>query len=371
VEDAGLEKVQRARVWGEFCELLEKAGAVLLREDLDTSLFDRAEGHRYLARLLRAGLFAFAENPGPLHPVFGAMPEGVKMGLDNPDNYYLSASVDPAYDYRIRGTRGTIHYMSFAAQHMNFAARDTISGGAGHLNDAELAYEPDGSFEIVASQQPQPGNWLRMTPHTRQILLRQTFLHRHRETPVAVDIECLQCDGPAPPLEPERVEGMLKGGALYAIGAAQWFADWVLGFLQHAPLNDFHLPELEKHLLMGGDPNVRMWLGMWKLAPDQALVIDATPPKCDYWNFQLGNIWAESLDHRTRRVHVNSGSAAYRDDGSFRLVVAHEDPGNVDNWIDTAGHHHGTMALRWVRTDHHPRPAVRVARLADLKAGDD
>ncbi len=49
------------------------------------------------------------------------------------------------------------------------------------------------------------------------------------------------------------------------------------------------------------------------------------------------------------------GSAMYamRDDGSFQLVVAHEDPGHP-NWINTAGHHHGTVALRWVRTDAHP-----------------
>jgi hypothetical protein len=109
-----------------------------------------------------------------------------------------------------------------------------------------------------------------------------------------------------------------------------------------------------------------MWLGVWNLAPDEALVIDAVPPKCDYWNFQLGNIWAESLDYRHRNVHVNSGGATYRDDGSFRLVVAHEDPG-VPNWIDTAGHHHGTMALRWVRTDAHPKPQSQVMKLADVK----
>ena len=360
--------IMNGDTWTEFCELLKQAGAVLQREDLDTTLFDRAEGHRYLGRLLRAGLFSAAENPGPLHPVFRTMPDGVKMGLDNPDNYYVSASVSPEYDYRIRGTRGTIHYMSFAAQDQNFAVRERIVGGAGHLNDAELEYGPDGTFEILASRNEQPGNWLRMTEHTAMILLRQTFLHRDKEVPVTVEIECLQADAPPPPLDPERVDGMLKMGALYAAGASQWFADWVVGFLEQAPVNDFHLPDLEKHLLMGGDPNIRMWLGVWKLASDESLVIDATPPRCDYWNFQLGNIWAESLDYRNRRVHVNSGGAVYREDGSFRMVVSGEDPG-VDNWIDTAGHHHGTMALRWVRTDAHPRPTVRVAKIDDVRGG--
>ncbi len=365
-----LAKVDSAEAWSDFCDLLKKAGNVLLREDLETTTFDKGEGLRYLARLVRAGLLSFVENPGPLHPVFATMPSGVKMGLDNPDNYYLSASVNPANTYRIRGTRGTIHYLSFAAQNQNFAARDKITGGAGHLNDAELEIGADGRFEIIASQKEHPGNWLRMTEHTRQILLRQTFLHRNKEQPVEVEIECLEADGPPPPLDPAEMPGRLLGGAMYALGCASWFADWVMDFLNHAAVNDFHLPDIEKHRVMGGDPNIRMWLGRWELGPDQALIIEATPPRCDYWNFQLGNIWAESLDFRTRPVHVNSGSAVYRKDGSFRLVVAHEDPG-VPNWIDTAGHHHGVMALRWVRTDSHPKPAVRVTTLEAVRAARD
>jgi hypothetical protein len=146
----------------------------------------------------------------------------------------------------------------------------------------------------------------------------------------------------------------------------------VVEFLEIAPVNDFHLPDTEKHRVMGGDPNVRMWLGRWKLATDEVLVIDATPPECHYWNFQLANIWAESLDFENRNVHINSGQALYREDGSFRLIVSHEEAGKDPagaNWIDTAGHEHGVMALRWVRTDAHPRPEVRLMKIADVRAG--
>ena len=368
------EKIGNAEAWSDFCELLKKAGDVILRDDLDTSEFDRGEGLRYLSRLLRAGLFSFMENPGPEYPVFRAMPDGVRMGLDNPDNYYVSASVNPGFDYRIRGKRETIHYLSFAAQNQNFAARDKITGGAGHLNDSELELDENGFFEIRVSQKEQPGNWLRMTENTRQILIRQTFLDRNNEKPVEAEIECLQSEGAPPPLDPERAKGALMGSALYAIGCAQWFADWVVEFLEIAPINDFHLPDTEKHRVMGGDPNVRMWLGRWKLAPNEALVIEATPPDCHYWNFQLANIWAESLDFKNLNVHINSGQALYRQDGSFRLIVSHEEAGEDlagANWIDTAGHEHGVMALRWVRTDAHPRPEVRLMKIADVRAGLD
>jgi hypothetical protein len=374
-DDEAIRKVETAEAWHEFCDLLKKAGDVLLRDELEPTTFDRGEGLRYLSRLVRAGLISFAEATGPEHPVFRTMPEMVKMGLDNPDNFYRSASVDPRYDYRLRGKRGTIHYLSFAAQNQNFAARSKITGGAGHLEDSELELGPDGSFEIVASQQEQPGNWLRMNPDTKQILVRQTFLDRLAEQPVEIEIECLGAGdgaggvGPPPPLDPARVPGSLLGSAMYAIGCAQWFYDWVIGYREQAPDNAFHLPPLEKHLHMGGDPNIRMWLGFWKLAPDEALVIEVTPPKCDYWNLQLGNLWAESLDYHFHRTHVNSGQAVLEDDGSVRIVVAHEDPGIPGcNWLDTAGHHHGTMGVRWVRADEHPKPETRVVKLAELRA---
>ncbi len=364
--DEALRKVESGEAWAEFCDLLKKAGDVLLREELEPSLFDRAEGLRYLSRLTRAGLLSFAEATGPTTPVFRTMPEGVKMGLDNPDNFYRSASVNPDLTYRIRGRRGSIHYLSFAAQDQNFAARERITGGAGHLEDSELELGPDGRFEIVASQKEHPGNWLRMSPATKQILVRQTFLDRLSEQPVEVAIECVGHDGPPPPLDPARVPGQLLGSALYALGCAQWFYDWVTDFREHAPVNAFHLPPMEKHLHMGGDPNIRMWLGAWKLEPDEALVIEVTPPRCHYWNLQLGNIWAESLDFEFRRTHVNSGQAVLEPDGSVRIVVAHEDPG-LPNWLDTAGHHHGTMGVRWVRADRHPEPACRVVKLAELR----
>ncbi len=365
--DDPVRKVETAEAWTEFCEILKKAGDVILREELEPSTFDRAEGLRYLTRLMRAGLYSFAEGLGPEHPVLGTMPEMVKMGLDNPDNYYRSVSVNPEHDYRIRGRRGSIHYLSFAAQNQNFAKKDRITGGAGHLEDSELALEPDGSFEIIASQKEQPGNWLRMNPDTKQILIRQTFLDRSTEQPVEATVECIGHDGPPPPLDPAGVPGQLMGSALYAIGCAQWFYDWVIGFRNNAPTNEFHLPAMEHHIRMGGDPNIRMWLGYWKVAPDEALLIECTPPECHYWNLQLGNIWAESLDYRFHQTHVNSGQAKLRSDGSFQLIIAHEDPGVADaNWLDAAGHHHGTMGVRWVRAEDHPQPKTRLVKLAQL-----
>ena len=351
--------------WENFCDELKKASHILRREDLELTDFDRVEGVRYLSRLARSGISTFAELSGPRHPVFRTQPDLVKMGLDNPDNYYVGASIKPSNDYRITGNRGNIHYLGFAAQNQNFSATDKITGGAGHLNASELEMDADGNFEILASQTEQPGNWLQLAPDTSQILCRQTFLDRRTEREALLHIECLTPSDPPAPLNLERFASQLTHAAKYGQGTAHWFAEWVVDMANHAAVNEFYLPPAEQHRRVGGDPNVRIYLGRWQLEEDEALVIDLEPPACEYWNFQLGNIWAESLDYSHRPVYINSGQAKTQTNGMVRLVVSATNPG-VDNWMDTAGHTHGTMCVRWVLASSHPQPKTTVKKLNEL-----
>jgi hypothetical protein len=52
---------------------------------------------------------------------------------------------------------------------------------------------------------------------------------------------------------------------------------------------------------------------------------------------------------------------AVRADGTG-IVVADRDPG-FGNWMDTAGHQHGTMGLRWVRAAADVRPSTELITL--------
>ena len=50
----------------------------------------------------------------------------------------------------------------------------------------------------------------------------------------------------------------------------------------------------------------------------------------------------------------------------MRFVIAHRDPG-VANWLDTAGHRHGTVGVRWVGPDvADVLPATRVVKVDSL-----
>jgi hypothetical protein len=233
----------------------------------------------------------------------------------------------------------------------------------GHLDAQSLEIAPDGRFEVILSSEPRPGNWLRMTPDTTALIVRQTFLDRTREVPASLRIERIGGDGTPTPLTPEGLDAGLQTAAGLVVSCAALFASWAEGFQKHTN----ELPKFDDAISMGagGDPNICYYHSYWRLAPDEALVIEVTPPRCEAWNFQLDNHWMESLDYRYHRIHVNKHTARYRDDGSVRIVVAHRDPG-VENWIETTGHTQGTMCFRWIRADDHPQPRTRVVKVAEL-----
>src|SRR3546814_16524032 len=57
-------------VWDEFCDTLKRAGQQILRPEAASSPLDRAEGWRYLTRLLRIGLEMHLEFADPDFPGF-------------------------------------------------------------------------------------------------------------------------------------------------------------------------------------------------------------------------------------------------------------------------------------------------------------
>lgn len=364
--DRSEERILSGATWSDLLDRLRDAGRVVEREGSPASAFDRAEGYRYLSRVLRAALQTFVEHADPLAPVLQrVVHETAKMGSDNPDNYYMNAAISGEHRYRIWGNRGTVHYLSFGTQ-IGHYGKGAGMPPSGFLESSEMKIAPDGSFEIIASCERPEGevSWLPMKPETGTLIVRQTRLDPSTERLAEIAIERIGAPGTPSPVTAKSIdEGLTQAGNLVA-GAAMLFANWAEGFTKH--VNE--LPEFDRALsnAFGGDPNIVYYHSYWRLAPDEALVIDAAPPACDHWNFQLNNHWMESLDYRYYRVHVNSKTAAYREDGSVRIVVAHEDPG-VPNWIQTVGHDRGTMCFRWVRASEHPRPEARVVRLGEVR----
>lgn len=349
-------------IWARFCDDIRSAGDLLIDSGLAADAVDRAEGLRYLARLLRGGLQTYVENADPQRPHLLALPFQVKIGADNPDNLYMTAPLDGTRDYRITGRRGTVNYLGFGAYIGNYGQSNSAGGRAGYLEDSQLDIAPDGTFEIVLSRREHPGNWLRLTDDTTSLIVRQSYLDRRRETAAQLTLEALTPPTTGDVLELDRLAGRLDGAVAWARGTVERFNDWSRTFAKD-PNTLGKLPE-SVYTAAHADPNIGFYHGYWRLAEDEALVIDVVPPACDYWNFQLNNVWMESLDYLHHRVTLNNATAESERDGSLRIVVAHRDPGHP-NWIETTGHAHGTMGLRWVRADAHPRPVCRVVPVAE------
>ena len=359
-------RITSGKAWIDFCDNLKAAGAALVYPGTPRDAFQQAEGLRYLSRLTRAGLEAFVEYSDPAFPVLRRMVhETVKLGADNPDNHYLNAKISGEYEYRITGKRNSIHYVGFFTQNGSYGTTGGLSP-CGVLEHFDLLTDPEGHFEIILSKGKKGQNWLKIEDDTTLVMIRQTYLDRDREIPIDAKIENLNGKNVPDPVTPEQIDEGLKSAALFVAGAPFLFAKWAKGFRTHS--NQLPVFDAEVSNAAGGDANIIYHHSHWKLAPDEALVIEVKPPACDTWNFQLNNYWMESLDYRYFPVSINKHSARPEKDGSLKIIISHLNPG-TQNWLTTCGHNEGTMCWRWYRLAKGAmpvEPACRVVKISEV-----
>lgn len=351
--------------WREFCRTLEAAGQLVL--DHSTDPLDRVEGFRYLSRLTRGGLQAFVENGDRAWAQILPIPHNLKIGCDNPDALYQSVAVDPAHRYRLRGPRGTVNYLSIGAYSGGYAAGAATPGRQGVIEDNDP--DPEAVVDIIASvEEPElaPGQrWLRMEPITTTVIVRNFYLDRTTERPSELTLTCLDPSRPDPgPFTSAQLQHGLAMTGLYVHGVTQRFLGWVEDIFADRPNTLEFLPD-DDGPGGWGDPNQLFRHGSWMLEPGEALVVTVPAIDAHYWNFQLNNMWEESLDYVHHQVTVNMHTAVYEPDGTARLIVTDHDPG-VGNWIDTAYHHHGTWGLRYNQVMADLAPSIELVPVSEL-----
>jgi hypothetical protein len=115
---------------------------------------------------------------------------------------------------------------------------------------------------------------------------------------------------------------------------------------------------------LGGEnttPDNLYVLGTFRLAPDEALVVEFTPPASRYWSVTVENIWHECIDSRRRPSSVTNAGVRTRPDGTARVVIGAAPPPSVADgstvWLDTGGRHRGFVVVRWL--DNPAAPDVR------------
>lgn len=362
------DKILSGQAWDDFCDELKRIGRdVVMADTAPTALLDRAEGFRYLARLTRSGLLSFLDGPARERPEFRSVVgvSQVKLGMDNPDNVYATAGVRGTGTYRITCKRNTVHFLGFGSQAGGYGRSGNLET-TGSFDASNISVNAVDEFEIIASATPQPGkNWLPMAPNTNLIQARQTFGDRNHELLPTLHIERIDTEEPIAVFDPAQVATALQGTTAFVRGSAELFAKWTEDFKSHTN----SLPRFDPDIAYraGGDPKIAYYHSYFDLAEDEALVVEFTPPKCEYWNFQLANYWLESLDYRYYQVHINQHTATYQDDGSVRIIISNRDPG-TSNWLNTTGHAQGAMCARWLGASEHPVPQTKVVKFAAITA---
>ena len=349
--------------WEAFCQQLAEAGKLVLDDKVPKDPLVQTEGYRYLSRLTKLALEQYVEAVDPDFPFFYQLShETGKIGADNPDNLYLNTSIKGDCDYRITGKLGTMPYFSIVANAMRYHI-DGSAHATGSLMMNEIDWGPNGEVEIIASCNPQPKNWLRLEPDASVIIIRQSYMDRSTERPGEFKIERINGPERPEPLATETFcEGLSRAGQ-FVQGVSKTFFDWACLFQQYP--NQF--PDIDQSMFQkaGGAADIYYAHAYWKIAEDEAWIIEVQPPACDYWNFQLDNFWMESFDYRFRDVTLNKHSAKLDEDGMLRIVCCKDNPG-VANWMDTSGHPEGTALIRWVGATEHPLPTTRIVKLNEL-----
>ncbi|QGP80507.1 DUF1214 domain-containing protein [Sphingobium sp. CAP-1] len=368
--------------WDDFCDTLKVAGRMIDRFGDQPSDLDRAEYYRFLSRLARSSLERLVENAEPTRPRLRDMVWRQSINFQTVDQDHLMCQFDEARDYRITGTRGTIPYFILALltapAPADPGAQDWaplgVEGLAGFdpsnlkttafLASQQLAIAQDGTFEIILSQN-DPGagkNWLKLAPDTNCILIRLVWSDRASQTAPALTIE--RMDGATPePLTPALMANNLAWAAQGVLGYAELVRNWWQGNQGNfaAKLNRLDFSRAQ-YLSNGGVPDRHVAFGGWEKRLDEALVLEFTPPPCEYWNFQICNIWQENLDtFEDGNGWVSNYRHIAEPDGRVRIIIAEKDPGAGGNWVNSFGHDKGQWGLRFVQTQQ--TPPVKLWRL--------
>lgn len=343
--------------------------------------YTAGEANRSIAHLMHTGMQFWLE-ANPARPEFKQyVTTNRKLLGDNPDSIYYFAAINDDQDYVIRGNIGAAVFTSFTIESGSQNGH-AASGSISALGDHDMDIAPDGRYEILVSRKkPKTGNWLKLDEGAGQITTRhyhEAILSVASDPNFKMDISIEAID--PPPLEP-------YGGDQEVANKLNHVANFVV---DHATMSMTPTsPELAKAFgWIGLEPNVIAKPGQWigsadkqaygnthayyssspyQLEDDEALVIEGRFPEGRFANVVLWNRYMQSYDTVNRQVSLNRQQINYEDDGSFKIVVAHENPG-VPNWLDTEGRNSGQMYWRWVFPRTNPEtPVATVVKLKSLK----
>lgn len=358
-------RLASGEAWRDFCRALERAGEGILAFPQADHPAVRAEGFRYLLGLVESGIAQATRLADPDQPRFVRDPDSQhKWGAENADNQYLWSRVRPDATYRITGRRRNVFdfLVELKDGYMQLGEDRVFAS----CTCADLELEEDGRFEILLSaERPEghAGNWLPLAPEARYCTVRQYLVDWAQERPAAFSIARVGHEGEPPAeLDAASMGARLDGAGRWTEQTARFWGDWIEQLRDAWEPGRIH----PARRFVGGADDIVYGNDWWRLAEDEAMLVELEPPDARYWQIQLCDAWFRTADYATRQTSLNHAQIHVDPDGIARIVIAHRDPG-VPNWLDTAGLPEGMLQYRYIWTRTRPEPTGRLLPFAGLR----
>jgi hypothetical protein len=397
------EITQSQALWNRFADQLKEIGDKIVGPTGAKGPRERAEGFRYLVALITAAQELEME-VDRAHPRLTRMFTPMRSFIaDGTDTLYHEAKLDESLAYEVTVRRGDDLFFSIVVYASDYEGmREMVS----FLIDHDIAFEGEEGDQVatihISAERPEGAkNWLELKGKQPFVLTRQYFPEsvtevddgKYREATMA--IRCID-DAPVPStygpndlstgldrivaFMHDTVDAALGISAFVALNMIEYDQDvanptrigadgnLILDEERHDEYTadevaDMVDPKVVANNLPG--PGIGYIGASFKLADDEAILIDGRDVPCRYWSCQLLNHFLQSGDYRYHTVSLNNRQVHFDEDGSFRIYASRENPG-VKNWLDTEGHRRGQIVFRTLLAETDMDPELSVIKIADI-----
>jgi len=393
--------------WNHLADELKRVGAKLVGPTGARGPRERAEGYRYLVRLIAAAqelVFEADRDRPSLARMFTPTRKFIAEGTDT---IYHEAKLDAAQSYQMTIRRGDDLFFSVVVYAEDEDGDKLI---VDDLKDEDIVFADVEGEQVakihISAERPGGGeNWLKLDGRLPFILTRQYFPEfvtevdagKYRQAIMNIE-STAKATAPAEYREEDLTEGIERMVAFMddtldsALGISAFVGlnmieyertatsptrigadgNLVLDDESHEEYSPDELAEMVDPRVVANNlpaPGIGYVGAMFKLANDEAILIEGKDVPCRYWSAQILTKFLESGDYRYHRVAINNRQVEVDGDGRFRIYASHTNPG-VRNWMSTQGYSRGQIVLRTLLAKEDMNAELSVVKLADIPDRD-
>jgi hypothetical protein len=359
------------KAWAEYHAYIETTRRKLLDRPEMQNPQMRAMA-QYAIASLQAGGFQFYIAPRQQLPMFyrdAVWSPVFAWGGPSSDMVYRWCFLDGSRTYRITGRRGTVRFTDLHLFDSYWGAESMRDLGNFDLN--AFTADADGNFEIIASPDQQPGNWLPLDRSVSNVAIqmRETWWDWGGERATEIHIEAIDERDDTMLLDEAdfhrrlHLAGRLvEQGILRSLGYGKFVRKLAGGDNKFSMVVGAESDARQ----YGASPRAGYVCACWNLQPDEALIIDSEVPRAKYWSLQLMSPFWDTLDFNRHQSGLNGHQMQIDADNRFRCVLSFDDPG-VPNWLDPLQLPQGQCLFRWYDGTPFELPRAQVVKLRDIR----